>query len=95
MIPCPEIAERDLTPVPPQAKDWWKIEDVAVYLRTTEQAARKWMTRHRIKRCATNRLLTCQAWVDAGLQKQIRAQGPGPRPIGAPRKAEILARGTA
>jgi hypothetical protein len=51
------------------AKTWWELEDVAVYIRKSPGAAKIWMYRRGVRKCATDRSKTCKAWIDAALNR--------------------------
>lgn len=47
---------------------WWTLDHVRVYLNLkSKNSARMWLQRRGVRKCPTDRRLTCQAWIDAAL----------------------------
>ena len=52
---------------------WWTAEHVRVHLSLpTIGATQKWMQRRGVRKCKTDRRLTCRAWIDSALEGSYR-----------------------
>jgi hypothetical protein len=49
---------------------WWGYEEVGIYIRKSCGAAKIWMHRNNVRKCATDRSKTCKEWVDAALNRR-------------------------